>query len=608
MARHVTQSLLAPNNPMIVNLRIVGVRTGGTCCSFYSDVEICGEKKDISGGEIHFRIGNIHDRYFGEAKIMLYRDPQRTKCIFFACLPLRRLPEGGSRTLNLPIFDRCASDDYESYRFGFQKKRGRVRVVCTCSERAFMETVDHKPGFIDRIFSLFLSGKSDTRISELVRKALEITKGSVSSKMNTFRGWLSVQGYYESKSKSQCKTEDISGFLAALKRSICTRKLDGYVSFASSGETLVREGGLDSILQGVAPEGTASTENALFFGIGFYRYFQNMLYYSLAPYGTGIPNFRIPTRLRVRRRGMDKTTRVLLGFLGIPETDLILVNLDQKDNALAFIVFLHADSVIVSFRGTLSTQDVSSILKFEYSEFYKGYAHGGIKNLGCLFVREYWTAIEETLAKHKRERLVLTGHSLGGSIAMFVGYIVLEEKMFFPEKMRVVAYSPAPVFSKNLVDGGFSNFVSIYYGSDFVPFLSYGAVRELKYLWCSVGSYVSKHERASQDIGGLVKKLERFCARHNMYPKLYLAGRVVHLKTVIRRKGSLWQGVLRFLGWKAAKMPAESIALGSVQTHQSIDEVVFSQRGVVEHHPWFLLDAFEQNARAVEHLNFPVGA
>ncbi|KCZ73735.1 hypothetical protein H311_05307, partial [Anncaliia algerae PRA109] len=71
----------------------------------------------------------------------------------------------------------------------------------------------------------------------------------------------------------------------------------------------------------------------------------------------------------------------------------------------------------------------------------------------------------------ENKKLIITGHSLGGSVAQLVGYILLKNKMIDENKLEVVAFSPAPTLSKNIVqDDMFGSFITFTVSNDSVPF------------------------------------------------------------------------------------------------------------------------------------------
>eukprot|EP00866_Antonospora_locustae_P000252 jgi/Antlo1/252/2398 len=158
----------------------------------------------------------------------------------------------------------------------------------------------------------------------------------------------------------------------------------------------------------------------------------------------------------------------------------------------------------------------------------------GIKDLAEGFVQDHCENIRGLMSRHGKTHLLLTGHSMGGSVAIVVGYIILRTGFIENAKLKVVGVSPAPVFSEHIVQNWpYRNFRAIAVDFDIVPFLSLGSFLDFKYICCCFGyrlnnrCYISNPHRE-------VQRLQDFLLHENIHMKLYLPGIIVHLRSFRR--------------------------------------------------------------------------
>ncbi|KAJ1654694.1 hypothetical protein IWQ61_005421 [Dispira simplex] len=184
-------------------------------------------------------------------------------------------------------------------------------------------------------------------------------------------------------------------------------------------------------------------------------------------------------------------------YLGILEEDLLLhqfnpLALFQPGYFIAYDRF--TDAIVLSIRGTMSTQDTLVDLVCEYQKWKGGLVHSGIKAAANWLMVE---VVPKALAHAQRlgiKRLVIAGHSLGGSSAALLTMMLLEHALstgsaeitdpdasipMGPDlslQLHCYAYGPAPCVSPNLVQR-YQDYISCFvYRDDVVCRLSYGSM------------------------------------------------------------------------------------------------------------------------------------
>ncbi|KAJ1950780.1 hypothetical protein IWQ62_006512, partial [Dispira parvispora] len=184
-------------------------------------------------------------------------------------------------------------------------------------------------------------------------------------------------------------------------------------------------------------------------------------------------------------------------YLGILEEDLLLhqfnpLALFQPGYFIAHDRF--TDAIVLSIRGTMSTQDTLVDLVCEYQKWKGGLVHSGIKAAANWLMVE---VVPKALAHAQRlgvRRLVIAGHSLGGSSAALLTMMLLEHafststvEITDPNasipmgpglnlQLHCYAYGPAPCVSRNLVQW-YQDYISCFvYREDVVCRLSYGSM------------------------------------------------------------------------------------------------------------------------------------
>lgn len=592
-AIHITSVNLSPD--MATKIRILEVVLYKLACHYKIYAEVYNQNVHVADNNVlSFRIRTLHDYYFATLRILLKESDGSRKCLCYSDIPFRRFEEGKSKCIVFSLFDAATRNECATYDFQPKKRVGKIRIHYRFTREPFDSCLHtgHEPNFIDKIFDFLFVNEKDIKISVILRKALEITRGTMKSKIDIFKGWLVIQSYYR-KMYSAHSLEGISSLVKELGASALVPRQQSSSGTPTSFNLHMKSTG----------NGGFDCDGFRLFEKEFYMYFLNILYYSLAPYGARINNFAIPKRSSVAENVVDDLHKAILSFLAIPSHDLILVNLNRQDKKSAFIAFLHKESIVISFRGTANPRDISFDLKFEYSEFYEGYAHDGVKRLGKMFIREHWDEVRMLMSMHGRTKLIITGHSLGGGVALLVGYIIFRENLVSPEMLEVVAYSPVPIMSKNLVQNPPDNFTSFTYENDIVPSLSYGSVCDMKYLCCSIGSQMRILRRSEVDIGEMIERIREFYLKHDIHPKLYIPSKIVQFRTFLSRDKTIFFRFLNAFGWRDAKLLEEKVVLAKVHGYSFSDDAIFDQRAVIDHIPRLLFDAFEQSIQICEYVS-----
>lgn len=580
---------------MVTKIRILEVVLNKLACHYKIYAEVYNQSIHIADNNVlSFRIRTLHDYYFAKLRILLKESDSFHKCLCYTDIPFRNFEEGMTKCIAFPLFDAATKNECTTYDFQPKKSVGKIRIHYNFIRESFDSCLHagHERNFIDKIFDFLFLNEKDIKISVILRKALEITRGSMKSKVDIFRGWLVIQSYYR-KMYSVHSLEGISSLMGEIGSGALVPR-----EHSSSGTPTSFNLHMKS-----ACSGGFDCDGFKLFEKEFYVYFLNILYYSLAPYGARINNFAIPKRSNVAENVVDDLHKAILSFLAIPAHDLILVNLNKQDRKSAFIVFLYKESVVISFRGTTNPRDISFDLMFEYSEFYEGYAHDGVKRLGKMFIKEHWEEVRMLMNMYGRAKLIITGHSLGGGVALLVGYIIFRENLVSPEMLEVAAYSPVPIMSKNLVQNPPDNFISFTYENDIVPSLSYGSVCDMKYLCCSIGSQMRILRRSEVNIEEMIEKIRKFYLKHDIHPKLYIPSKIVQFRTFLSRDKTIFFRFLNAFGWRDAKLLEEKVVLAKVHGYSFSDDATFDQRAVINHIPRLLFDAFEQSIQICEYIS-----
>ncbi|KAF9764988.1 Lipase [Nosema granulosis] len=266
--------------------------------------------------------------------------------------------------------------------------------------------------------------------------------------------------------------------------------------------------------------------------------------FAIASYGNTWPTMLLDRKTKIDSdKIQDPNRRAILETLNIPDEMLLSVSVGGiNPDHIIFFDKPH-NRLVISFKGTSTSDETLHDLDCEYTTFYEGLAHRGIKRLAMSFVENRAEEILFILGAFKTDDVLVTGHSLGGSLASLVSIILNREGILKGYKITTISFSAPPVVSYNLVKA--SNMFTVNYGNDLIPRLSYGSVVEMKYVCCSLGAtkkFIETDEDAVKRLEGLRKHLNET----QFFPKLYHPGRVYQLRRVKTTKGGKKISLLLF--------------------------------------------------------------
>ncbi|WUR02427.1 lipase [Vairimorpha necatrix] len=259
----------------------------------------------------------------------------------------------------------------------------------------------------------------------------------------------------------------------------------------------------------------------------------NYLYYAIGSYGDSWATMFCKKRLKINKlEKIDKNRKGILEFLNIENNKLLSVQL-ANEYVPEYIIFFDKenDKLVLSFKGTSTSEEALKDLNCHYTKFYEGYAHKGFKNMACAFVKHKTKEVLELLENYKTKNLLIVGHSLGGSLAVLVHLIYEKHDLSKIFNIFTIAFSPAPVVSHNLAKVKNDNIFIISYGNDFVIRTSYGGFNDMKYAACSIGNrlgFLSSTENIDTDL----LRIRKYAKKYKKFPMLYCPGNNYHFKSI----------------------------------------------------------------------------
>ncbi|ELA42431.1 uncharacterized protein VICG_00530 [Vittaforma corneae ATCC 50505] len=224
----------------------------------------------------------------------------------------------------------------------------------------------------------------------------------------------------------------------------------------------------------------------------------------------------------------DRKLRVALERLKIPEEKFIKYH-EGSHKLVGFIVFIDDDTLVVSFRGTLSHNDIINDLDACYTQFFNGYAHSGILKLANMFVDVELGNIKQIITENKLKKVLFTGHSLGGAVATVIHLIVTKNNFITACEIKTAAFASPPTVSESFLDQKIENLITYNYGNDIIPRLSLGSLLDFKFLCLSVANIFTVFSKSERSIEKVVE-VHRYLKESDLYPKLYHPGTVYHIK------------------------------------------------------------------------------
>lgn len=259
----------------------------------------------------------------------------------------------------------------------------------------------------------------------------------------------------------------------------------------------------------------------------------NKFYYAIAAYGNQWPTIFCTKRKKIKNDvSIDKNRKAILEYLDIENENLLVVSMNDNE-VPHHIIFLEnfTNRLVVSFKGTSSSDEILKDLNCRYTKFYEGYTHTGMKHLACLFVEKHTEDLKKFAQAYHAKEILFTGHSLGGSIASLLYIIYTKQNLLQDFNITTLAFSPTPIVSYNLLENSYKNLYIINYGNDCVPRLNFGSVAEIKYQACSLGNAFN-FLNSLENIEDSLKKIQNYTLSKNMFPKLYCPGNLYQFKRI----------------------------------------------------------------------------
>lgn len=224
----------------------------------------------------------------------------------------------------------------------------------------------------------------------------------------------------------------------------------------------------------------------------------------------------------------DRKMRTALERLKIPEERFIKYY-EGSHKLIGFIIFIDDDSLVVSFRGTLSHNDIINDLDACYTKFFGGFTHSGILKLANTFVDVELGNINQLISKNNIKNVLLTGHSLGGAVATVMHLIITKNNLIPKCKIKTVAFASPPTVSESFLGQNIEDLTTYNYGNDIISRLSLGSLLDFKYLCLSIANIFTVFSKSEKSIEKIVE-VHRYLKESDLYPKLYHPGTVYHIK------------------------------------------------------------------------------
>lgn len=265
-------------------------------------------------------------------------------------------------------------------------------------------------------------------------------------------------------------------------------------------------------------------------------------------YGSG--RLHSASRLRVcvdlARPDADKKT--VLEYLGIPEPDLLVFNLDEhmlyRPN---FFVCIdrQLSALILSIRGTMSMRDTLTDLVCEYVPWNGGLVHSGIMTSASWFFDNICRQMLLWAAEYNVKHLYIVGHSLGGGTSALCTVLLLEHLRANPDEwpmqtqgdekpvpvnIHCYSYGTPPIVSANLADRYDAHIDCFLNGDDVVPRLCYGTCADLRLMIIHAASLAQTWHLFSDGsaVFAELARLRSALQASPTHPKLCQPGRLHH--------------------------------------------------------------------------------
>lgn len=243
--------------------------------------------------------------------------------------------------------------------------------------------------------------------------------------------------------------------------------------------------------------------------------------------------------------------RALLDYLSIPESDLLVYNLEEgRIFRPGFYVCIDRaqSAVILSIRGTMCVRDGMTDLVCEYVPFKDGLAHSGFLKSSQWFFENIGRQLLMFAEEYGLENIYCLGHSLGGSTAaltcmhMYDFFMSRDEgwpMCSFDSTKRInlhcYAFGTPPTVSQTIANR-YDHLITIFInGEDVVPNLSFGSVLDF-HLMVSYAASICSASHLFQAIEStpIMDRLQHcrnqiVASSNRLNPKLFILGKIHHI-------------------------------------------------------------------------------
>jgi hypothetical protein len=222
----------------------------------------------------------------------------------------------------------------------------------------------------------------------------------------------------------------------------------------------------------------------------------------------------------------------------ITESNFIKYSDGENDNIGFTFFFDDQNTLIVSFRGTLTHREMLCDFDCGYQSFMNGFTHSGILKVTNNFIKNEMESILELMKARQSKQLMLTGHSLGGAIATILYIVLKNDSRFSNFLIKAEIFSVPPIISRELFCHiNKKDFITYNFGNDLISRLSFGAILDLKYICISIANELEINlntfkKDGIKKLSKKIKKIRRHVVDLDLFPKLYHGGQIIHIKKV----------------------------------------------------------------------------
>eukprot|EP00835_Amoeboradix_gromovi_P004081 NODE_299_length_11430_cov_0.261054.p2 type:complete len:379 gc:universal NODE_299_length_11430_cov_0.261054:3504-2368(-) len=135
------------------------------------------------------------------------------------------------------------------------------------------------------------------------------------------------------------------------------------------------------------------------------------------------------------------------------------------------------NAVVVVVRGTMSVQDAITDFVCNYYPWKNGYVHEGMYKGALRVFEEIKSQIKVWVTRFNTSKVVFSGHSMGGCIAVLLSRFALDEYSHL--SISAYSYGAPPTVTASLLPM-FTHVISVVNHNDFVSRISYGAMVKLR--------------------------------------------------------------------------------------------------------------------------------